>query len=103
MNGDGDQLQESNDLINTFLQKVIGTAPDGWEAIVVDVDFSKPGVIDTKCNCKLGEETKSFPLIGSSAELIQIKALNSSEEKGSLKGLTVKIQKDGNFKIDYSY
>ncbi|HSX39936.1 MAG TPA: hypothetical protein VLI92_05095 [Candidatus Saccharimonadales bacterium] len=98
-----DYLQESHDLIESILKKVVNAAPQGWEGITVDIDYSVPGVIDKKYSAKLGNETKTFMGPSDTIELIKLKTLNTSTEKGSLKSFKATISTDGKFDIKYGY
>lgn len=99
-----DYLDQSNSIITEILKQVTSSVNDRWDSITASARFEE-GIVEFNPSY-LKDGVKSSILIpGSDIPdlLSKLKELNSSNEKGSLKGLVFKIAPDGNFAIDYEY
>ncbi len=100
MNNNFDDFQQ---IVEPYIRKVISTAPQGWENINVNVDYSTPGVINVKADALVNGEAVSFGAPGGLPELLQLKQLHTSEEKGELKSVLINVKPDGQFGMEFGY
>lgn len=99
-----DYLENSNELINKIMQEVVSSIPeDGWETANLVAIYSD-GVVDMTCHYSKDMEEIEF-FVGSplGSYLLELKELNTSEEKGTIKGVKFEIDATGKFEVHYSH
>jgi hypothetical protein len=99
-----DYFDQSNSLITEILKQVTSAVNDKWDSITVTVRFAE-GFVEFKPSY-IKDGVKSSILIPGNeitVMLNKLKELNSSDEKGSLKGLVFQITPDNKFTVDYEY
>ena len=98
-----DYLDQSNNLISEILKQSVSAISDKWDSADLEVRFAE-GVVELKPSYLKDGEKRSIAvpkeILGM---LTKLKELNSSEEKGSLKGLMFHITSDGKFDVKYDY
>lgn len=99
-----DYFDQSNSLITEILKQIISAVNDKWDSIIVTTRFAE-GVVEFKpIYIKDGVKSSiQIPLGELQVMLDKLKELNSSDEKGSLKGLVFQITPDDKFTVDYEY
>jgi hypothetical protein len=97
-------LDQSNALITEVLKQVTSAVSDVWDSINLDVKFAE-GVVEIKPSFVKEGVKNSMDLDPSvlNGMLNELKDLNSSSEKGELKGLVFQITPDNKFTVDYEY
>lgn len=98
-----DYLDQSNNLISDILRQAVSGVSDKWDSVTLEVRFAE-GVVELKPNYIKEGEKHSISVPKEVIRMLsKLKELNSSEEKGTLKGALFHITSDGKFNVKYDY
>ncbi|GEM_PF-6244375 len=98
-----DYFDQSNELITSILKETIALVKDKWEKLILTAEYSETDVVATavykferfSTNLTIPDNIKTL--------LLDLKIINSTDGKGSLKKVIFETNAAGKFNVKYDY
>ena len=99
-----DYFDQSNELITDILKQTISDISGEWDSVDIFVNFGANDNLESRVlSIKNGVQNELQPPMDLKNMLLKLKDLNSSTEKGKLKGLSFHADFNGKFGVKYRY